>query len=524
MAVKHLFYVTATQLGAWTLQHDALLPGPSFGADETGYAAFSDYLHSLRGGLVYVMADIVEEDFHVEVIPYLRGGNRRQIIARRSAQRYRDTSLALSLSLGIERNERRDERVLLAAITNTELLQPWLNVISQRGLPLVGVYSVALAAAALLRRIAPRESTALLVSLDPGGLRQTLVQANRLRFSRLGPIDPADAGQPARVAAAFAAETARIHQYLIAVRALARDGGPLNAILLAPPGRTALVAAAASDTAQIRYQVVDTLQAAARAGLKKLPPGVGSEAVFLYVLASHTPSRQYAQEPLRRTYRLWQTRAALLAASAIVFAACAVGAMIERVSISELREQIHLQRELAQSLGADYARVTHSFPKVPTTSENLRAAVTQFVSLSRSASAPEPMLAGVSRALDESPRVEVDRLKWQGAVVGAGPKPVAAAPAPAAAPDRAAGKGPGIYDTLEIEGRISGVAPSDYRTINALVSDFAGRLKTRARLEILEVRLPFDVGSQTSLSGGAQSAPDERPPVFHIVAGAPVSP
>jgi len=522
VAAKHLFYVTAARLATYALQHDQLVPGPSFTAEETGYAAFSDYLHGLRNGLVYVLADIVEEDFHVEVIPYLRGSNRRQIIARRSAQRYRDTSLSLSLPLGIERNERRDERLLLAAITNTGLLQPWLNVIRERGLPLVGVYSIALATAALLKRVAPKESAALLVSLEPGGLRQTLVQGGKLRFSRLGPIDPADAEQPARVAAAFAAETVRIHQYLIAVRALPRDGGVLNAILLAPPGRSALLAAAASDTAQIHYHIIDTTEAASRVGLKKLPQGAGSEALFLYTLAKQPPAQQYAQEPVRRGYRLWQARAGLLAGSAVVFAACAVGAMIQRVSINDVQSQIRLQRDLTQSLGADYSRVTQSFPKVPTTSENLRAAVTQFVSLSRSASMPEPMLAGVARALDESPRIEVDRLKWQGAVVEA--KTSAAAAAAADSRAAKAERPQVIHDTLEIEGHITGVASSDYRTINALVSDFAGRLRTRAKLEVLETRLPFDVGSQSTLSGNTQSAPDDRPAVFHILAGAPVSP
>jgi hypothetical protein len=522
MAAKHLFYVTAARLGTYALQRDALIPGPSFPADETGYAAFSDYLHSLRSGLVYLLADVVEEDFHVEVIPYLRGNNRRQIIARRSAQRYRDTSLALSMSLGIERNERRDERILLAAITNTGLLQPWLNVIRERGLPLVGVYTIALAAAALLKRVAPKENTALLVSLEPGGLRETLVQANRLRFSRLGPIDPADAEQPARVAAAFAAETLRIHQYLVAVRALPREGGPLTAILLAPPGRSALLAAAVSDTAQIHYHVVDTQEAASRVGLKKLPPGAGSEALFLYVLAKQTPARQYAQEPQRRGYRLWQTRAALLAGSAIVFAACALGAMIQRVSINDLRSQIDLQQDLAQSQGAEYARVTRNFPKVPTTSENLRAAVTQFVSLARSASAPEPMLSGLSKAMDESPHVEVDRLRWQGAVA---PAESAALAVPASnRAGKAADQKPPVYDTLEIDGVITGVPNSDYRTINALVSDFAGRLQARAKLVILESRLPFDVASKSSLSGGTQNVPDERPASFHIVAGTPVAP
>src|SRR3974390_1101160 len=159
MTVKHLFYLTASRLNAYVLQRDLIVPGPAFESEEAGYEAFTEYLRSLRGGLVYVLADVGEEAFHVETIPYLRGSNRRAVVTRRLAQRYRDISLSLALSLGIEKNERRDERVLLSAFTNTTLLEPWLNVIRQRGLPLVGVYSVALASVALLRRVAPRQST-----------------------------------------------------------------------------------------------------------------------------------------------------------------------------------------------------------------------------------------------------------------------------------------------------------------------------------------------------------------------------
>jgi hypothetical protein len=519
MTAKHLFYITANRLGAFVLQRDTLVAGPAFEFAESGFAGFNDYLQSTRSGLVYVLADVVEEDFHVEMIPWLRGGNRRQVIARRTAQRYRDTSLSLALSLGIEKSERRDERLLLAAITNTGLLQPWLNVIRERGLPLVGVYSMAFATVALLRRIAPKLGTALLVSLEPGGLRQTFVQANKLRFSRLGPIDPADAAQPTRIAAAFAAETARIYQYLTAVRALPRDGGPLDAVLLAPPSRSAVVAAAVSDTQQIRYHVIDAVEAGSRVGLTRLPQGTGSEALFLYALARYTPPRQYAPEALRRGYRLWQARAALLAASAAVFAACAVGAMVERFSINELHSQIRLQQDLTRQLDTDYAKVTQSFPKIPTTSENLRGLVTQFVSLRRTTDGPEPLLARVSLVLDQSPRIALDQLKWDGAVVPASTKG-APAQTRSTKPDE---KPSNTYDVLQMDGKILGVSNSDYKTINEVMNDFVARLRA-AGLEIIEAKLPFDAGSQATLSGDALASQTAEAPAFTISVGTRAAP
>ena len=67
-----------------------------FSADEAGLNAFREYLRSAQGALFAVLADLAGEDFHEEQIPYLRGADREALLARRLAQRYRDTRLAAS--------------------------------------------------------------------------------------------------------------------------------------------------------------------------------------------------------------------------------------------------------------------------------------------------------------------------------------------------------------------------------------------------------------------------------------------
>jgi hypothetical protein len=91
---------------------------------------------------------VVEEDYHRDTIPYLGRNDRRQLLARKLGQRYRDTSLTLSLSLGYEEGERRNENVLYASFSNTQQFQPWLAALAQKAVRLVGVYSTALLAPA----------------------------------------------------------------------------------------------------------------------------------------------------------------------------------------------------------------------------------------------------------------------------------------------------------------------------------------------------------------------------------------
>ena len=175
MAEKRLIYLTSWRATVYTVRGSALEIGQTFANDEEGYEAFAIYLRGLRKTLFYVLADVVEEDFHLETIPFVRFGDRRMLLRRRLAQRYRDTSLSLAISLGTEKTQRRDERVLLSSFTNTQLFQPWLNVLRQSELPVAGVYSVALAAASLTKRLGHPKSPCLLVTLQPAGLRQTLV-------------------------------------------------------------------------------------------------------------------------------------------------------------------------------------------------------------------------------------------------------------------------------------------------------------------------------------------------------------
>src|SRR6266576_1769354 len=63
--------------------------------NEKGVAEFSRYVAGAPASLFYVLADVVEEDFFQENIPYVRGADRRALLARKLAQRYRDASLAL---------------------------------------------------------------------------------------------------------------------------------------------------------------------------------------------------------------------------------------------------------------------------------------------------------------------------------------------------------------------------------------------------------------------------------------------
>src|SRR5437867_4771947 len=278
---------------------------------EKGVAEYSRYVAGAPGSLFYVLADMVEEAFFQESIPYVRGADRRALLARKLAQRYRDASLALPLSLGSETHAgRREERILYMSFTNTQLFQPWLEALRSNDACVVGVFSVALVAAQTGKRLGFKSGRYLMVSRQQGGLRQSYIENGRIRFSRLGRVDFSD---PRVIAQDCAAESLRIQQYLVNSRIVPREAPALDVLVLAPSEHKALYDAACVNSARLQFHVHDLDKVASSLGLKSAPAETLAEGLFLHVLAAYPSREQYADERLRRFYHLWRARAGLLA-------------------------------------------------------------------------------------------------------------------------------------------------------------------------------------------------------------------
>ena len=515
MAEKRLLYFSSTRVVLYRSQHGRLVAESSFANSEEGAQAFAAHFPATPGGLFYVLVDIVEEDFHQETIPFVRGTDRRTVIGRKLAQRYRDTSLSLALSLGYEKTQRRDERLLLSSFTNNAQFQPWLGVLREKEAAVAGVYSVALVAPRLALKIGPKKAPALLVTLQQAGLRQSFVEGGQIRFSRLGPMDAADAADPNRVAETFDRETTRVYQYLTAMRVVAREGGTIDAVLVAPPGEKRRVQAAAPSMPQVRIAVIELGEAARAIGLKEFPEGSGAEVLYLHLLAQHAPVDQYAGGNLRQFYRLRQLRTCLVTGGAVVCLGLLAYAGLQLAQYFRLEEQAGQDRQRVQGAADAYLRVTARFPKLPTTIDNLRVTMQKWGVLTKQSSSPDRLIAEVSRAVDVSPKIDIDRIHWSLSVnpkeklkdAGAARATGGAAPTQPATGKPAPG-GAILYEVVEIGGRVMGVKTSDYRSITLTVNEFLDALRARPGVEVLQAKMPFEIGSQTRLSGdiGAEAA------------------
>ncbi|HET7199123.1 MAG TPA: hypothetical protein VFI86_10670, partial [Burkholderiales bacterium] len=490
MAAQRLLYFTAEDHALYRRAGGRLELEAKFSGDDLGISAFRDYLSGHRDGLFCVLADLAGEDFHEEQVPYVRGADRDAVVSRRLAQRYRDTRLATALSLGqVLSGERRNERLLLASFTNTQQLAPWLDALEEARVRLSGVYSVPLLAPALAAALGARDARLLLVTANRAGLRQCYVDQGRLRFARL---ERTAEMVPQALALFVRSETQRLAQYLVTLRALPRDGAPVQVLVIAPPGQRAVFEQALPSDSRLLFRTLDYDESLRAVKLRHAPEGTAAEALYLHLAARKPPREQFASRDDRRRYFVWQLQRGTVAAGALAFAACALLAGARWLQAMQLRDDAAVALARARDAASQYERITAAFPVTETTTDNLKATVIEFQRIAQRTASPERALVHVSQALEHFPQVELDAIRWS---VGRPGDRHNAASGPSGGtplPDNAV--------IVEVSGRVNATQRNDYRGITAQVQQLAAAL-VGSDFELLRTELPFDVTSEGTLTG-----------------------
>jgi len=495
-----LLYLTASRLTAHSLSRASLAVDATFERNDSGLAAFAKYLAG-SGHLYYLVVDVVEEDYHQDTIPYLGRSDRRQVLSRKLAQRYRDTSLTLSMSLGYEKSERRNEKVLYASFSNTQQFQPWLNALERSQCRLAGIYSTALLAPALIKGAGLKLPRCLLVSVQQTGLRQSYVEDGKIRFSRVGRLNLEDI---AAVAAACASESARLQQYLVTMRVLPTATTPIDVMVLAAGQYHAALTEACRSSELLRFHVVNADTQCGAAGLKSYPPDAPCEALFLHAVANDAPAEQFAQAQHRHHYRLWQISRGLYLAGMTVLAAGLLYAGERMLEAYTLRGQIESDQARYQALSTEYARLTASFPPTPTSTENLKATIKQYRMLQAQTATPGYLYAEISKTLAGFPQVEIASIDWRigkpPAEIGAkAAAPRASAPTPTdGTPAAAVDAG---YALAVVSARVVGARRVDLRSITDMADQFIATLKKNPQLQVWGIHMPFAITAVDTLSG-----------------------
>lgn len=501
MPARRILLVDANRLTAYLwrpghTQHEA-----GFVADPAGLAAFSEYLRTCRSSLFYLLADVAEEGFQVEEVPFVRGRDREALIQRKLAQYYYGTPLAMAISLGRTTEGRRDERLLFSGLSSYGQFEPWLLAMREAEAQLAGVYAVPMILAEAVSRQMAGIPQALLISASQAGLRQTFFDHGQLRFSRLTPV----ANSIDELADACATETDKMVQYLTGQRMIAR-GTPLPTFVLAHPAEFPIIGRHCNNSEKSVFEFLDLVTLSRQHGQSRAPGNSMADSLLLHLLATRTPRQQFAPAEDRHFFRLWQLRFGLHAAGVGVLAASLLFALVRGIDLYSLSEQ---ERDLAAQIQVDkrrYDSILETLPKIPLSNDDLRSLTDRTDLMMRRSPGLEPVLAHLSRGLARNPRIELARLDWR----------LANRPDDTAAPGdnpRETANGDGSFILLDVEAQLPLAMVGDHRaqieTVNALIDSLKGE-----GIELRIVTLPFETESGKLLKSGAESAARIDPPRF----------
>ena len=110
MPQQRLLYLDTNHLSALLWHGGTLHEEGHFAHDDAGVAAFSEYLAHHRRSNFRLLADVTDEGFQIETLPYTQGADRRALLARKLGQYFYGSPLSTAISCGREKTGRRDEK------------------------------------------------------------------------------------------------------------------------------------------------------------------------------------------------------------------------------------------------------------------------------------------------------------------------------------------------------------------------------------------------------------------------------
>lgn len=408
MMLDHRLILLATprQIGVldWRPGHMHWLG--EFSADADGLAAFRGIVVKHAQLPVLLVVDTVDEDYRSEVLPHVQGRARDELLARKLKQVFRNTRFTGAWRQMRETAGRRDDRYLLAALSDAEWLIPWLSVLHRERVPLAGITPLALAYQHLLEKLREPSSHTLLACRLNNSLRLSYYHNGLLRFSRLIGSDT-----PTQLPSNAADEIAKTQLYLSGQRILPREAR-LHVLLLDPSGQLDSAQAPLNADPAFSTRLIDMPSLARALRIPDSFLAATPEIAPLAAIAGEVLKLNLAPPELLQHHTEFRWRRGLHAVAGTV-ALLGLGLTATYwLHARDLDDQAHQLTQQYQQFDARYQAIAQTFPTQAMAPEQL----VQTVNLARrldDAQADVPsLLAAIGQSLLATPDITLDSLGW----------------------------------------------------------------------------------------------------------------
>ncbi|MEO5331121.1 MAG: hypothetical protein H7839_03795 [Magnetococcus sp. YQC-5] len=499
MAQRLFFCITNHHLVVYPWSNNSFGEATTWEQGGRDLAGFQDYLNGIKGSFsVLILIDLTEEELKLERIPRLNPFNRTQMLQSRANRLLRNSPFRHYTLLGRDPQDKNQDCVLFSGLTDPEeTVLPWLTVLYERRIALVGIWSIPLLTPRVFRgAVDPKHQDVLLLSINSGGLRQTFLREGQMLISRLSRLPSHEAVD---LVPFLLGEVARMQGYLVSLRLYAWNS-ELHVYILSPPDLYSLLQASPAQVGTYRIYPVDVTQLTAQVGLKNVLTSGKMDRLFGQCILRWSIPNHYARPFDTIVYQTLRLRRHLhWSAMGLFVISLIIGLFFFLQGRSLQDQQPDLSRraeEIQQSLNRS--------PNQPSFQEGRRiiSAVQWADLLTSHAMDPRAMYLTMGELLAKHETLLLDHLEWS----TDDPK-LSSGTSPSKTPRSSA------LQVIQLAGRVSPF--KDLKQAMGTVEGFMQELRSLPQVqEVQAVELPMNLGHNQVIQGG--EALNQEQAVFRL--------
>lgn len=494
MKAHRAFYVTQESLSVWV--DGATDPDQSvvFADSDEGLEQFDAYLAENAELTSFVIVDVIEEEFAIDTIPKIGMRDRSALIQRRLQRRFPRSPYRLAVYQGKQKRSSDEAIAVHSAVSNHELLDPWLQIILRHETPLTGIFSVPLMAANVVKQFYKKSHPVLfLTQHQQQKLRQVFMQKGQVQSARLS---QSPAIGDAEYAEFVVTEIQRSRRYLERSRLLSSIE-QLDVCMIADSDLAEKILDCAQSNSPLQFHFVDPELAAARVGIESPLRQGRMESLYLAAAYRNRPKHSYAVSGESRFWHMRRLRHAIIGTAIAASAICSLFASLFLSDAWFLRNQSRQIEDQVTRLTETFRRENERFDPIKADSHEMKLAVdTGDYILSNRLPVPWVMQQ-VGLVMGDYPDVQILTLGWTAE---------AAAPSVNAPRQRTGEQMPVQVPAISaVSAEITAkIVPFDgnmrraFTRIDQLVADLSAHT---AFSQVVAVEYPLDASPHSSISG-----------------------
>ncbi len=473
---------------------------------------FTQNIHNWAGIIGYVLLNLSSEEYHEEQLPHIFGQDRKLMLERKLSKLFSNSDYTHSDFLKREKTGRRDDIFLLSGITDTEVIEPYIDIINDHQIEISGVYSTPPIINKVIKPLKHEKHVLFIATGKPAEdrlpFRQTFLNGKLIHFNRITSITTS--GESDDLAQKFNKEIERTWQYLNNRREISPTDD-LEVILIVPDNvESALNAHPHVPHCQYRFAKLDQLIQLHQAEDKIEHPHFASFTAFLLGKSVHkTPHYKPKKLAFVRVHQ--QAKRYLLAAS-ILLAVLTLGITGNNLLKNNSMEQVSLDmNETLLNNGDGIDTLQSWFEARKASPEKMETIVTAARKLTEINPLPQSIFEIISSSYSNYSDLSLKTIEWKIITT-------------------TESNTEGTFNNDDMDEEFDNIAttPSNtvvitlegevlnfqgnYRDAIELIQDFANNLTKLTKVSSVNIRkLPLDINPATIIS---RSITDQTAPSF----------